>query len=88
MALQGTMTTFSGEIRRNQYIKILDVTVSKDSMRVLVGYYTNREYSDNAIPPYESTCYDKSLYILNGDNPLVQGYEFLKSEIHKDTLDV
>jgi len=88
MALQGNVTTFGGEIRQDQYIKIEDVTVTKDTLRVSAGYYTSKEQSDDGTPPYEVTDYDGGSYSLDGDNPLVQGYEYLKTEKHSDSTDV
>ena len=87
MALQGNITTFAGEIRLDQYIKIEDVTVTKDSLRVLVGYYQDKAQSDELLPPYESTYHESDTYNLGGDNPLAQGYEFLKASVYIDTLD-
>ena len=88
MALQGNVTTFGGEVKENQYIKIEDVTVTKTTLNVLVGYHNSKSESDSGKPPYEVTKYNGGSYTLSGNNPLVQAYEYLKTNKYTDATDV
>lgn len=88
MALQGNIVTFATEIIENQYIKVEDVTVTKTTLNVSVGYYDSKSESDNGKPPYEVTHYNGVPYSLSGDNPLVQSYEYLKTNKYTDATDV
>ncbi len=88
MALQGNIITFAGVIMEDQYIKIEEVVVSKGFMRVQVGYYKNKAQSDEGMPPYEITSFERDSYILAGDNPLAQGYELLKEVLMHGMVNV
>jgi len=87
MALQGRVTTYAGVITPDQYIKIDSVRITKNDMCVSVGYHPDKQASDDGVPPYEVTDYSGP-YDIDGDNPLQQGYELVKSLGYLDCEDV
>ena len=79
MALTGTITTHAGVIIENQYIKIIDVKVSKNKMMIQTGYCNSKQVSDDGGFPYEVMNQMECDYDISGDNPLMQGYNYLKA---------
>lgn len=87
MALTGTIVTHAGVTTHNQYIKILNVKVNKSKMDIQTAFYNSKQDSDESTPPYEVTDYMDRAYDLDGNNPLVQGYNYLKQNVHNDCVD-
>jgi len=73
MALQKTIQTIFGFEIKNAYIRIEGVRVNKNSIQFQARASVNSEK-----PHFLDTQYDCA-YSLDGENPIKQAYEYLKT---------
>jgi galactose mutarotase-like enzyme len=74
MALEKTTTTPHGFAAVNAYHRVEGTQVNKDTMTFQV-----RSYKDNSGLPHFADAPFNCSYDLNGDNPIKQAYEHLKT---------
>lgn len=74
MALQKSMITDEGFTSSETYIKIAQVAINNKTELQLVVTFAK----DSESKPFKNTMYQGS-YDINGENPLAQGYTYLKT---------
>lgn len=82
MALQTDYTTLAGEYKKDQYIKVFAVNCTKDKIVMSVSHSVN-----SVDPSYEDISIEIP-YDLEGQNPLIQSYEYLKQYVYTVSTDV
>lgn len=73
MALKKTIETIQGLSVNDAYIRIEDVNLNKNEMTFNVKTYVDVD------KPCLSEEFFKSVYNIDGNNPIKQGYEYLKT---------
>jgi len=76
MALKTDVLLRNDALLPQQYVRIDAIEALKDRLLLIVGIYYSQETASS--PPHHALEYDTP-YNLEGENPWVQGYEFLKN---------